>query len=506
MDALFDFDDDHSHDDTLQQKNPSSTAPPSTLSANVTATPSTVQTHASHFLRSSQTSTSAAKAYLSRALLESSTQKKMGFSATSALPLPTTASHYRQTRAYASSDDEQQPRSATLEEESMSEDGSLEDDEDDQQSDRYYSSLIRKTLRSSQRSLRSSRSSGSRHELHAELSMTSLDDPPTTGLAKTASAISITSTKRVVPTAAVAQQSVSRSPYIEASIEHYGTPREIIVPIRDVDFVTERPPPTVIDLTTASLGLDPASDTPLNFGDRPVNGHSMQHPFKHAALNPAPARKVVKSDFELLRVIGKGAYGKVFLVRKTNGRDQNTLYAMKVLEKAHIVLHAKDTEHTKNERSILEEVRHPFIVRLFYAFQTDAKLYLILDFACGGELFTYLEKEKMLLEDRAVFYLAELVLALEHLHRLGIIYRDLKPENILLDREGHVLLTDFGLSKVALGQDERTNTVCGTVEYMAPEVLASREYDMSVDWWSLGALAFDVMTGSVSFPIRINEA
>ena len=110
-------------------------------------------------------------------------------------------------------------------------------------------------------------------------------------------------------------------------------------------------------------------------------------------------------------------------MKKINGTDKDRFYAMKVLEKAHIVLHAKDTEHTKTERSILEEVRHPFIVKLFYAFQTDSKLYLILDYACGGELFTYLEKEKMLLEDKAIFYISELILAMEHLHRLGIIYR-----------------------------------------------------------------------------------
>lgn len=114
---------------------------------------------------------------------------------------------------------------------------------------------------------------------------------------------------------------------------------------------------------------------------------------------------------------------RVFLVKKTTGKDADTFYAMKVLKKAHIVVHAKQTEQAKTERAILSAVQHPFIVRLFYAFQTDRRLYLILDFACGGELFAYLEKEKMFLEGTARFYVVELLLALDHLHSLGIIYR-----------------------------------------------------------------------------------
>lgn len=213
----------------------------------------------------------------------------------------------------------------------------------------------------------------------------------------------------------------------------------------------------------------------------------------------ATQRKAGLTDFEPISVIGKGAYGKVFLVRKREADQERTnLYAMKVLRKASIVLHGKDAEHTKNERTILEEVRHPFIVTLHYAFQTQAKLYLILSYASGGELFTYLANEKMFSEDVARFYLAELLLALEHLHELGIIYRDLKPENVLLNATGHVLLTDFGLSKVAL--DART--VCGTIEFMAPEVLDDHRaegYDKMVDYWSLGVMMFDMLTGSPPF-------
>jgi len=169
---------------------------------------------------------------------------------------------------------------------------------------------------------------------------------------------------------------------------------------------------------------------------------------------------------------------------------------MKVLKKASLVLHVKDAEHTKTERQILEEVRHPFIVDLYYAFQTKERLFLLLTFACGGELFNYLQKEKMFDEDTTRFYLSEIFLALDHLHSLGIIYRDLKPENVLLDHEGHILLTDFGLSKVSL----ETKTLCGSLEYMAPEIiLTDISYDKSVDYWSFGIMCHDLLTGKTPF-------
>ncbi|KAI8498351.1 Ribosomal protein S6 kinase alpha-2, partial [Branchiostoma belcheri] len=149
--------------------------------------------------------------------------------------------------------------------------------------------------------------------------------------------------------------------------------------------------------------------------------------------------KASPSQFELLKVLGQGSFGKVFLVRKIHGHDAGTLYAMKVLKKA--TLKVRDRMRTKMERDILVDVNHPFIVKLHYAFQTEGKLYLILDFLRGGDLFTRLSKEVMFTEEDVKFYLAELALALDHLHSLGIIYRDLKPENILLDADGHIKLT-----------------------------------------------------------------
>uniref|UniRef100_A0A803YL99 non-specific serine/threonine protein kinase n=1 Tax=Meleagris gallopavo TaxID=9103 RepID=A0A803YL99_MELGA len=209
------------------------------------------------------------------------------------------------------------------------------------------------------------------------------------------------------------------------------------------------------------------------------------------------SEKADPSQFELLKVLGQGSFGKVFLVRKITPPDSNHLYAMKVLKKA--TLKVRDRVRTKIERDILADVNHPFVVKLHYAFQTEGKLYLILDFLRGGDLFTRLSKEVMFTEEDVKFYLAELALGLDHLHSLGIIYRDLKPENILLDEEGHIKLTDFGLSKEAIDHEKKAYSFCGTVEYMAPEVVNRQGHSHSADWWSYGVLMFEMLTGSLPF-------
>ncbi|KAF2153157.1 kinase-like protein [Myriangium duriaei CBS 260.36] len=221
-------------------------------------------------------------------------------------------------------------------------------------------------------------------------------------------------------------------------------------------------------------------------------------PVEGGLRNTSIHRKMTATDFQTLRCLGKGAFGTVYLVKQhTTGR----LYAQKQFRKASLTVHKRLVEQTRTERNILESVnRHPFVVKLFYAFQDQEKLYLILEYALGGELFTHLAMEKMFSEETAAFYMAEMVLALEHLQtNVRVVYRDLKPENCLLDAEGHLLLTDFGLSKVALEEDGPCNSILGTIEYMAPEVIQGIDYGMAVDWWSLGAIGFDMLTGAPPF-------
>ncbi|KAI8927130.1 kinase-like domain-containing protein [Entophlyctis helioformis] len=200
-------------------------------------------------------------------------------------------------------------------------------------------------------------------------------------------------------------------------------------------------------------------------------------------------------DFELLKVIGKGSFGKVMQVRK---KDTGRIYAMKIIKKAHIV-ERDEVSHTLAERAVLAKLQHPFIVPLKYSFQNAEKLYLVLAFVNGGELFHHLQQEGKFSEDRAKFYTAELLCALDCLHGLGIVYRDLKPENILLDYSGHIALCDFGLCKLNMKEGNKTNTFCGTPEYLAPEVLIGQGYTKTVDWWTLGILLFEMLSGLPPF-------
>ena len=218
-----------------------------------------------------------------------------------------------------------------------------------------------------------------------------------------------------------------------------------------------------------------------------------QNPF----FNGGVVRKMQATDFDPLRCLGKGTYGTVLLVKQA---ATGKLYAQKQFQKASLTVRKKLVEQTKTERNILESVnRHPFVVKLYYAFQDHEKLYLILEYAQGGELFERMRNEHMFPEETAAFYMAEMVLALEHLHKtVGVVYRDLKPENCLLDAEGHLLLTDFGLSKVKVDGEE-CRSMTGTVEYMAPEVIQEQEYGTAVDWWSFGILGVDLLTGSSPF-------
>lgn len=200
-------------------------------------------------------------------------------------------------------------------------------------------------------------------------------------------------------------------------------------------------------------------------------------------------------DFQILKLIGKGTFGQVYQVRK---KDTKRIYAMKVLQKK-VIVQKKEVAHTVGERNILVRTAmtdSPFIVGLKFSFQTPTDLYLVTDYMSGGELFWHLQKEGRFDEKRAKFYIAELILALQHLHLHDIVYRDLKPENILLDANGHIALCDFGLSKANLTKNDTTNTFCGTTEYLAPEVLLDEAgYTKMVDFWSLGVLVFEMCCG-----------
>jgi len=204
--------------------------------------------------------------------------------------------------------------------------------------------------------------------------------------------------------------------------------------------------------------------------------------------------KVRLDDFELLKVLGRGSFGKVMQVRK---KSDGKIYAMKILKKRAIIAR-NQVEHTKAERKILQSLQHPFLMTLRYAFQSKEKLYFVLDYFQGGELFFHLKNNRRFPEDVARIYVGEIALALGHLHSLQVIYRDLKPENILLDDNGHVCLTDFGLSK-DVDPTDKAHTFCGTPEYLAPEIVTGAGHDKAVDWWSLGILLYELTVGIPPF-------
>jgi len=235
-------------------------------------------------------------------------------------------------------------------------------------------------------------------------------------------------------------------------------------------------PGPVRDLRNTLL---PGGDDDL--AGRPLPGRRCQPPAVGSSID----------SFDLLKVLGRGSFGKVMQVRK---RDTSRIYALKTIRKAHVASRNEIT-HTLAERTVLAQVNCPFIVPLKFSFQSPAKLYLVLAFINGGELFHHLQREQRFNEERSRFYAAELLLALEHLHAFNVVYRDLKPENILLDYSGHIALCDFGLCKLNMSDDDKTNTFCGTPEYLAPELLLGQGYTKCVDWWTLGVLLYEMLTG-----------
>ena len=234
----------------------------------------------------------------------------------------------------------------------------------------------------------------------------------------------------------------------------------------------------------------------------PTNGASMGMAWHDVQYGTGAIRIGVKyvenrqsalkiEDFDLLKVVGKGSFGKVMQVMK---KDTQRIYALKTIRKQHIISRS-EVAHTLAERSVLAQINNPFIVPLKFSFQSPEKLYFVLAFVNGGELFHHLQKEQRFDINRSRFYAAELLCALECLHGFGVIYRDLKPENILVDYVGHIALCDFGLCKLDMRDEDKTNTFCGTPEYLAPELLHGQGYTKAVDWWTLGVLLYEMLTG-----------
>lgn len=198
--------------------------------------------------------------------------------------------------------------------------------------------------------------------------------------------------------------------------------------------------------------------------------------------------KMAIKDFELLGELGNGAFGTVRLCRE---KSTGKLFCVKILDRNKIRF-LKQREHIINERTIMFSVNHPFIVKLFCTFKSPACLFFLMEFVAGGELFNYIRAEGQFSNETTKLVAAEIILALQYLHNQDIIYRDIKPENLLVDHHGHLKLTDFGFAKHI---DDRTNSMCGTLDYMAPEILMAKGHGKAADWWSLGILIYEMLSG-----------
>ena len=217
-----------------------------------------------------------------------------------------------------------------------------------------------------------------------------------------------------------------------------------------------------------------------------------------SANNLEDLEKITYDDFIPLKLLGTGSFGRVLLVRL---KRNNKLYAMKILNKSFLKKRHQE-EHTKTERDLMVKINSPFVINIKFAFQDNSKLYIVTEFMQGGDMFFHLHEIGKFKEDRAKFYFIELTLALEFLHKNNMVYRDLKPENILMDSEGHIKIADFGLSKILENMDDKAYTLCGTPQYLAPEILKKKGYDKNIDWWSLGCFLYEMLTGNLPFFIQ----
>uniref|UniRef100_A0A8C5Q3E8 Protein kinase C iota type n=1 Tax=Leptobrachium leishanense TaxID=445787 RepID=A0A8C5Q3E8_9ANUR len=259
-------------------------------------------------------------------------------------------------------------------------------------------------------------------------------------------------------------------------------------------------------LVTIECGCHPLIQKNAVFADLPYRPRSQdnldQTGEEKEAMNSRESGKAPSSlglqDFDLLRVIGRGSYAKVLLVRL---KKTERIYAMKVVKKE-LVNDDEDIDWVQTEKHVFEQAsNHPFLVGLHSCFQTESRLFFVIEYVNGGDLMFHMQRQRKLPEEHARFYSAEISLALNYLHERGIIYRDLKLDNVLLDSEGHIKLTDYGMCKEGLRPGDTTSTFCGTPNYIAPEILRGEDYGFSVDWWALGVLMFEMMAGRSPFDI-----
>ncbi|WFD28552.1 cAMP-dependent protein kinase [Malassezia nana] len=295
-----------------------------------------------------------------------------------------------------------------------------------------------------------------------------------------------------------------------------ATPEVIPVPspaivaqgaVPNTGLSTETPAATTPQATKTgdNVTMAPSKSVPAS-SSTPVAQPNQVNPLTGLPVRHLKGRYKL-DDFTILRTVGTGSFGRVHLVRSVHNQR---LYAIKVLKKAHVVK-MKQVEHANNEHQVLSMVRHPFLVNLWGTFQDPTYLYLVTDFVPGGELFTLLRHSRRFPAQVAKFYISEVALAIDFLHKHNIVYRDLKPENILIAADGHLKLIDFGFAKITTESNGMCWTLCGTPDYLAPEIIRARGYNSSVDWWSVGVLLFEMLAGYPPFytddgnPIKLYE-